>query len=455
MADATSQTAHQLDPTPPSRPDRDDGHIKYVAHLPGAAEDALKAFIGRPFAGWQDRAEHRDGDPLALLVRFEAPSGESVEVELGSPNGGRAFFAGDHITLSYRSTAALPDPMANEGARALIEAVKQRVAAQDAQEQPVVALREAMQRWRTFSPVGDWMYRQSSPQEALIRLGFRCNQDCWFCWQGRDWPEPPAEYYFKWLDAFAAEGREQVTFSGGEPTLHKALPELVARAKALGMRSWLQTNAIQLSKPKILQRLVDAGVAGLFVSYHSHDPEVSDRMTRAPGTHGRTRAGVEASLAAGLHVQINCVVERENHDHLAAHAADLIERFVKPFPDNPLKLVAYSHPCEYYDEDVWARSVVSLEHVQPQLVAALKLLTEHGVTVEGIGTCGFPPCLLADEPQLLRWLVPEDQHAMDTAGRIYAEACDACAVKQRCMGLRKEYMDLMGDAGVRPFATEP
>ena len=36
---------------------------------------------------------------------------------------------------------------------------------------------------------------------ANLRLGFRCNQDCGFCWQSRKWPEPPAEMYGIWLDA--------------------------------------------------------------------------------------------------------------------------------------------------------------------------------------------------------------------------------------------------------------
>ncbi len=432
----------------------DDRYTPFVSTLSGDLEGAMSALFGPGPITWQDRAMHRSGDPLAIL--FSLPGQPSMQFELGTPSRNRrAFYSGRHVTLSYRLPRDQREASLTPEQRDFAEAVRRRVQSADRSELPVIALRDALVRLRAFEPISDWMYRQTSPRDALIRLGFRCNQDCWFCWQGRDWPEPPVALYHRWLEEMADDGHTRVSFSGGEPTLHRELPALVAKAVDLGLTPWIQTNAIQLSKPKLLERLMDAGLVGAFVSYHSPDAETSDRLTRAPGTHERTRAGIRASLGAGLSVHLNCVVERENYRQLTAHADDVLRSFVDPFPHNPVTLVHYSHPCEYYDPDVWRRSAVPLDEVRHHLVGALRRLHSRGVGVEGIGTCGFPPCLLRDEPALLRWLAPHEQHAMDVAGRSYVPECDRCVVKSRCLGLRKETLELLGSAGIVAFETIP
>ncbi len=56
--------------------------------------------------------------------------------------------------------------------------------------------------------------------------------------------------------------------------------------------------------------------------------------------------------------------------------------------------------------EVHADAFVSLADVRPHMGAAAATLLAAGVAVEGVGTCGFPLCLVADRPELLRSLVP-------------------------------------------------
>ena len=76
-----------------------------------------------------------------------------------------------------------------------------------------------LERMERYREVEDRMYRQissgGSQQSATIRLGFRCNQDCGMCWQGRQWPDPPEAFALTWLEQIAAAGIEQVAFTGG------------------------------------------------------------------------------------------------------------------------------------------------------------------------------------------------------------------------------------------------
>lgn len=394
--------------------------------------------------------------PWALRVRLagDAP----LELELGGPAPGvRAWFVGQHLTLSYGRGPGGADPLLDPARRPALEALRDRAAAADRRGDPLIAaVREAVVRQRAYAGVRDSYYRQVSPRSALIRLGFRCNQRCALCWQDRDWPDAPSEMYVRWLDEVAAAQRRDVCFSGGEPTIHPDLPALVARAAHHhGLEVSLQTNAIRLARADYLAALVAAGLRTVFVSFHSADAAVSDRMTGAPGTHGRTVAGIEACLAAGVRVELNCVVERANVASLGDHARFIAERFARPFPDNPVARVSYSDPERYHDPAAWAQARVSLDEVRAPLMEAASALLAAGVRVEGLGTCGFPPCMFREQPGLLNWFALEEEDDTDLSGRAYGDGCAGCVVRARCLGVRRHTIEEGGARWLVPFTEAP
>ena len=304
----------------------------------------------------------------------------------------------------------------------------------------------------TFANVHDrtfrWVGEYDGVTQGMLRLGFRCNQDCAFCWQGRTWAEPPADYYEVWLRQMVAAGLERIAISGGEPTLHRDLTRLVGIASSGGAVVSLQTNAILLGRGDLAVKLRAAGLAEASVSLHAGEAELSDRMTRAPGTFVRTKAGIEAALAAGLGVNLTCVVERDNVHALARHAEFIVESFGEHA--NNLS-VAYAHPAEYYDQDHWADALVPLDVSGPAVGQAVTALRRAGIIVNTQGGCGFPTCALRDFPEALQSLAPERLPAGEVASRMYAEECADCALRPGCVGLRRVYFDKFGGRGVRPF----
>ena len=185
------------------------------------------------------------------------------------------------------------------------------------------------------------------PPAGLVRTGFRCNQDCGLCWQGRDWGDYGAAQVRIWMEDLAAGGVRDLTISGGEPTLDPEISPHIAYAKALGFRTIaLETNAIQMAKPGFAQRLRDAGLTECFVSLHSADAAVSDAITRAPGTHAKTVKGVQALLLAGVPVVLNAVMTAEGLATLPAlpdfvrdafGATELVRGLVLSFPTMPFE----------------------------------------------------------------------------------------------------------------------
>jgi MoaA/NifB/PqqE/SkfB family radical SAM enzyme len=217
----------------------------------------------------------------------------------------------------------------------------------------------------------------------------------------------------------------------------------------------LQTNAIALARPAVLDRLRANGLEVVHASWHSSDPELSDALTRAPGTHAQTSAGIAAALASGLLVDLNCVVERANAPGLPALADDVVARFVRPFPGNPLAGVSFSHPTSYHAPTAWTLHQAPFDEIEAPLLDAARRLRAAGVSVQLVGTCGFPLCLLRADPELVadQPVARDTYHPNELEHRRFHATCARCTRRDQCFGLRQEYLDTYGDRGLVPFTT--
>ncbi len=434
------------------------------AELRGRVDRSLDAFLGLdPTLGvsWFAGRREADADYTELRVALEPREGVRLELHIQDAGyDGPRWLDGSDYRLSYSPPRDL-DPFEDADLGPALRRLDERLGRSATDTPPFAPLLKDLVDYWAHVGLQDSMLRQVSVSAgdrtyATIRVGLRCNQDCHFCWQSRQWPDPPADLCKSWVDELAAGGVTNLVFSGGEPTLFKALPELIAHATHThGMSVGIESNAIQLRKPAMLKKLVEAGLQRALVSFHSFDEATSDRMTRAPGTWRRTVEGVEACLSAGLPIALNCVIERNNYEGLVSHARGIVQRFVEPFPDGRLVQVIYSHPCSYYDASLWHLALVPFDELRPRIVEAARTLMAAGVHVNAAGSCGFPPCVLQDEPSLVPWGQADGFDTADLSGRTYVEACDGCAVRSMCLGVRKEHLEHMGDAGITPYAEVP
>lgn len=407
----------------------------FIPTLADAVTAALRDLLGIPAhlpVTWHDKR--------VTPWRMEIKVGD-LDLQLHDPGSEPALFAGNRLAFAYRGTA---DP-------AVLRALVRRLRHADRDGAHFDALASALKAWRPFALMQDTDFRNVSDTEAIVRVGFRCNQDCGFCWQGRDWPGPSRALLERWIDEMAAGGVRELMISGGEPTVYGELLDLVRRARAAGLRPFLQTNAIRMAKPGYAEDLVAAGVTGLTVSYHAGDAELSDVLTRAPGTHVRTEAGIRASLRAGLRVALNCVVGRRNLPHLPATADRIVAEFL-PLAAHGLA-VSFSNPSEAHDPA--DGDPVPLDEVTPLLTAAVRTLIGAGIPVQAVGSCGFPPCVLRDVPEMI---VPLSLHRLAPehfASRRKPDACAPCALHDACVGPRDRDLKNFGSRGLVPFAARP
>lgn len=282
--------------------------------------------------------------------------------------------------------------------------------------------------------------------EDLIRVSFHCNQACRFCFVSTHLPTAADGPIEEAIERAAAAGR-WITFTGGEPTLHPRLVHFVSLARAASPHPvGLQTNAVRLADAGLARELVEAGVRRAHVSLHAATAALSDAITEAPGTFVDSVRGLDALHARPeVSLVIQCVVTRRNHHELV----DLVRLVAARWPRAELGLsfVAPSSDLVPRDRELIPR----FGEVVPSVEAAVAAARALGVALGSFVTmCGLPLCVIS--PEARAEVIGQRPEGGDGGAFVHPPACDGCAVRDRCYGVRQGYLDLYDAAELRPVA---
>ncbi len=147
----------------------------------------------------------------------------------------------------------------------------------------------------------------------------RCNLHCQHCYIDASQAAPgelTTGEVSRILDEMASVNREMMLIlTGGEPLCRPDLEEIVARAAAHGMTVVLGTNGTLLS-PERARALAESGLTAVGISLDSLVPERHDAFRDLEGAWRGARAGIEAAREAGLEVQVQTTLTRDNLEEL-------------------------------------------------------------------------------------------------------------------------------------------
>ena len=149
--------------------------------------------------------------------------------------------------------------------------------------------------------------RKRYPIVLMLEPLFRCNLACAGC--GKiDYPDEILNQRISVADALEAVdecGAPVVSIAGGEPLLHKELPQIVKGIIARKKFVYLCTNALLMEK-----RMKDYEPSPYFVwSVHlDGDKQDHDKSVCQEGTYDRAVAAIKAAKAKGFRCNINCTL---------------------------------------------------------------------------------------------------------------------------------------------------
>jgi len=277
----------------------------------------------------------------------------------------------------------------------------------------------------------------ASEHRATVRLTLACDNHCVFCGQLGLSADAFARAHDEVLETLrdARATSDELTFVGGEPTLHPDLPAFVAAARALGFRALgLQTNARSLDRER-LRVLVEAGLTDLHVSVHGHTPGAHDYHTGVEGSFHALFSAVGAARGLGLTVVATTVLTRSNARGLTELARVLGARGIAAW--------TLAVPR------VRGRAAELFDRVIPRLGVAMPFALHAVSTARSLGMTvflrGAPLCVLG----------PFAQHSVSDAERAYAEACSSCSARPGCPGVEPEYLERFVGDELSPCAPVP
>lgn len=183
------------------------------------------------------------------------------------------------------------------------------------------------------------------PRRMTVAITAYCNLRCIGCRYGRDFM--PGEQLTlaevkELLDDARAAGIELVRLYGGEPLLHRHLPEMVRHAVDIGLSVYVTTNGVLLRQK--IDSLFDAGLRSITIGYYGIEGDY-DTYTQRPGRFERLKAGLEyvrSQYGSAISMQLNFLIMRPSCSLQALRAAwEFAERFDMTFHTD---LVHYSLP---------------------------------------------------------------------------------------------------------------
>ncbi|MBV9495648.1 MAG: radical SAM protein, partial [Acidobacteria bacterium] len=168
----------------------------------------------------------------------------------------------------------------------------------------------------TFDDVVARSWTGNRLMTVLIELTYRCNLDCFFCYNDLGLRGKPLtfEQYETFLRDLAAMNVLTLVLSGGEPLAHPDFFRIGKLARELGFVVRIKSNGHAL-RGELARRLrdeVDPFVTE--VSLHGACAATHDRQTRVPGSFVRLVENLREMLALGLRVKVNSTLTRWNED---------------------------------------------------------------------------------------------------------------------------------------------
>jgi hopanoid biosynthesis associated radical SAM protein HpnH len=149
--------------------------------------------------------------------------------------------------------------------------------------------------------------RKRYPLVLMLEPLFRCNLACAGC--GKiDYPDKILNQRLSVKDCLEAVddcGAPVVSIAGGEPLLHRELPEIVKGIIARKKFVYLCTNAL------LLEKKIDQYQPSPFFVWSIHldgDREMHDKSVCQEGVYDRCVKAIKAAKARGFRVNINCTL---------------------------------------------------------------------------------------------------------------------------------------------------
>lgn len=290
-----------------------------------------------------------------------------------------------------------------------------------------------------------------------IKVGFRCNNRCKFCVQGdkRSYlaAKDKKEVKRSLKDAYN-RGKDEVVFTGGEPTLHPHFLDLVKYAKETGFKEiQIQTNGRLFAYNDFCLKTIRAGATQFSPAVHGPNAKIHDFLTSSKGSFAQTTQGIKNLKKLNQYVLTNTVITTTNAKYLPQIAKLLVNLGVNQYQ---LAFIHISGRAAENKDWIVPKKTEIIKYIKKGLDVGIK--ANRKVMTEAIPYClmkGYenyiaekviPPSAVYDAG----FMVEDYAKYRRNKGKAKGPNCKKCKYYQICEGPWKEYPEIFGWSEFKP-----
>lgn len=226
-------------------------------------------------------------------------------------------------------------------------------------------------------------------KRGAIDVGHICDIDCKFCYHRFEDRKQRSFLSKQEIMGRLKRDKEEydlsvTDFTGGEPTIHPDIVEIVDYGRSIGNRICLISHG-QWRRMNRIDAIIDAGVYEFLLSIHGIRQD-HDSMTN-PGAFGRIMESIAHLEKRGIPWRANCVVNSINYPHLAEYAHTISGVSHPPHNTNFIVFSPLAGWFERKEIDIQARH----SEIAPQLKEAIHIFSAHNIWVN---VRYYPMCML-------------------------------------------------------------
>lgn len=303
-----------------------------------------------------------------------------------------------------------------------------------------------------------------------LALGYQCNHRCFFCPCGKNivkTKQASEEELMQAIDRGIQEQNiDQITLSGGEPTLHPAFNKIITYCMKKGLYVSVLSNGETFYKQSNVQRFfekVDPRRIQITTALHSDEAVIHERVTGVEGSFERTILGLRNVMGYGIAVTVKQVPSKWNYKRLP----QFVDFVYKTFGSMMSLTICGMDFCGMDREQI-EEVAVGYKQMRPYLEEALVKVLDirqnfHGfpwVTVADLPLCNIDPCYWGFFTKVSRGEISQYSAPTNLEGHVetnsqitndcdtYFKACKECYVNSFCPGVWRTASQFFGESEV-------
>jgi MoaA/NifB/PqqE/SkfB family radical SAM enzyme len=293
---------------------------------------------------------------------------------------------------------------------------------------------------------------------AVIDVGHKCNVKCQHCYYAHESGGcfKSAESIIKEINSAVARGNNYIDFTGGEPSIHPAMPTIIKHCTDNNIGTCIITNGI--AGKNTIANILHFGIDDWLISVHGME-KTHNTIVQLKDARARQERFIKQLVDAGSSFRFNCTLTKWNQKEILRLA-----KWAVQFKPRIFNFINFNPHHEWQKDTEGTKNVIAdLRIIEPQINDAIALLEDAGI---GVNLRYYPMCrvnepyrrAVCNDLQVLfdpyEWdydIVPKDYRTYYNAGTKLSiqnewkgQPCQSCDIRYICGGLNSAFHQASG-----------